>query len=322
MKRGVVDLGYAFCFPGQGAQEVGMGKALYEAFRSAKDVFDEADDALSLKLTRVIFEGPDEELRRTAITQPAIMTVSVAAARALEKEMGVTPRPLCGAGHSLGEYTALVVAGVLSFRDAVDLVHKRGTWMQEAAPEGTGAMAALMGIGPDDAAALCAAVAPGGECQPANFNSPGQVVISGAAEFVAKAVAAAKEKPIGGRSIKTVPLNVSAPFHSRLMAPAAEKLKARFGAYKWSDPAWPIVCNASAAPVSSAEGLRTALFEQTCSPVRWTDSVARMAEDGADLFLELGPGNVLSGLIKRCIKGARVLAAGTPEKLEEMVKTL
>jgi [acyl-carrier-protein] S-malonyltransferase len=298
-----------------------MGRALYEAFRSANDVFDEADDALSFKITRTIFEGPDEELKRTAVTQPAIMTVSVAAARVLEKEMGMKPRPLCGAGHSLGEYTALVVSGALSFRDAVDLVHKRGTWMQEAAPEGTGAMAALMGIEPGDAAALCAAVAPGGECQPANFNSPGQVVISGAAEFVEKAVAAAKERSAkGGRSVKAVPLNVSAPFHSRLMAPAAEKLKARFAAYKWSDPAWPIVCNASASPVSSAEELRSALFEQTCSPVRWTESVARMADDGVDLFLELGPGEVLSGLIKRCRKGAGVLAAGTPEKLEAMAK--
>jgi [acyl-carrier-protein] S-malonyltransferase len=303
-----------------------MGKALYEAFRSAKDVFDEADDALSFRITRVIFEGPDEELKRTAITQPAIMTVSVAAARALENEMGVTkPRPICGAGHSLGEYTALVAAGVLSFRDAVDLVHKRGTWMQEAAPEGTGAMAALMGIEPEDAIALCAAAAPGGECQAANFNSPGQVVISGAAEFVEKTIAAAKEKKTaGGKSVKAIPLNVSAPFHSRLMAPAAEKLKARFGAYKWSDPAWPIICNVSASPLSSAEEIRTALFEQTCSPVRWTESVARMAADGADLFLELGPGETLSGLIKRCLKdgGARVLAAGTPEKLEAMAQII
>jgi [acyl-carrier-protein] S-malonyltransferase len=319
-------VGYAFCFPGQGAQEVGMGKALYEVFPSAKDVFDEADDALSFNLTRAIFEGPDEELRRTAVTQPAIMTVSVAAARALEKlekEMGATLRPLCGAGHSLGEYTALVVAGVLSFRDAVDLVHKRGAWMQEAAPEGTGAMAALMGIEPEDAVALCAAAAPGGECQAANFNAPGQVVISGAAAFVEKAIAAAKERTAkGGRAVKAVPLNVSAPFHSRLMAPAAEKLKERFGAYKWSDPAWPIVCNVSAAPLSSAEELRAALFEQTCSPVRWTESVARMADDGADLFLELGPGEVLSGLIKRCRKGLGVMAAGTPEKLEAMARFL
>jgi [acyl-carrier-protein] S-malonyltransferase len=195
--------------------------------------------------------------------------------------------------------------------------------MQEAAPEGTGAMAALMGIEPDAAAALCAAVAPGGECQPANFNSPGQVVISGAAEFVGKAIAAAKEKTSnGGRSVKAVPLNVSAPFHSRLMAPAAEKLRARFGAYKWSDPAWPIVCNASAVPLSSADELRAALYEQTCSPVRWTESVARMADDGVELFLELGPGDVLSSLIKRCRKGVGVLAAGTPEKLEAMAKLL
>jgi [acyl-carrier-protein] S-malonyltransferase len=295
-----------------------MGKALYESFQSARDVFGEADDALSMKLTQVIFEGPDEELKRTAVTQPAIMTASIAALRVLEKEMGVTLKPRCGAGHSLGEYTALVAAKVLAFRDAVDLVHKRGTWMQEAAPEGVGAMAALMGLEAEEVVAVCASVAPNMECQAANFNSPGQVVISGQAEFVEKAIAAAREK--GAK--KAIPLNVSAPFHSRLMMPAAEKLKARFGAYSWSDPEWPIVCNAEAVPVSSVEGLKKALFEQTYSPVRWADSVIKMAEDGVDTFLEFGPGEVLSGLIKRCRKGLTVMAAGAPDKLEQMAKAI
>lgn len=311
-------MNYALCFPGQGAQETGMGKALYETFASAREVFDEADDVLSFKITKIIFEGPDEELKRTAITQPAVMTTSIAAFRALEKEMGVTLSPACGAGHSLGEYTALVASGVLTFRDAVDLVHKRGAWMQEAAPEGVGAMAALLGLDANEVIEVCASVAPHMECQAANFNSPRQVVISGAAEFVEKAIAAAKEK--GAK--KAVMLNVSAPFHSRLMMPAAEKLKERFQACTWNDPKWPIVCNVSASPLVSPDAIRQALFEQTYSPVRWADSVIRMADDGVGLFLELGPGEVLSGLNKRCRKGVEVMAAGTPEKLEQMAKAL
>jgi len=295
-----------------------MGRALYESFKSAKEVFDEADDALSMKLTRTVFEGPDEELKRTAVTQPAIMTASIAAMRVLEKEMGAALKPSCGAGHSLGEYTALVAAKVLQFRDAVDLVHKRGTWMQEAAPEGVGAMAALMGLEAEEVAEVCALVAPNMECQAANFNSPGQVVISGVAEYVEKAIAAAKEK--GAK--KAIPLNVSAPFHSRLMMPAAEKLRERFGAYNWGEPEWPIVCNVTGMPESSAGSLKKALFEQTYSPVRWADSVVKMADDGVDTFLELGPGEVLSGLIKRCRKGLSVMAACTPDKLELMAKAI
>ena len=309
---------YALCFPGQGAQEVGMGKALYEAFGSAKEVFDEADDALSMKLTRIIFEGPDEELKRTAVTQPAIMTASIAVMRVLEKEMGVTLKPSCGAGHSLGEYTALVAAKVLQFRDAIDLVHKRGAWMQEAVPEGMGAMAALIGLEADEVVSVCASVAPNKECQAANFNSPGQVVISGLAEFVEKAVAAAKEK--GAK--KAILLNVSAPFHSRLMMPVAEKLKERFDSCKWREAEWPVVCNFTALPESSVDGLRKALFMQTYSPVRWADSAVKMADDGVDTFLELGPGEVLSGLIKRCRKGLTTMAACTPDKLELMAKAI
>jgi [acyl-carrier-protein] S-malonyltransferase len=190
--------------------------------------------------------------------------------------------------------------------------------MQEAAPEGTGAMAAVLGLEADDVVAACASVSPQMECQAANFNSPGQVVISGQAEFVEKAIAEAKKK--GAK--KTIMLNVSAPFHSRLMMPAAEKLKTQFEAYKWSDPEWPIICNVSAAPVSSVDAIKKALFAQTYSPVRWADSVIKMAEDGVDSFLELGPGNVLSGLIKRCRKGLKVMAADTPEKLELMAKFL
>ena len=295
-----------------------MGKALYDAFPSSRSIFEEADDALSFHLTKLIFEGPDEELKLTANTQPAIMTTSIAALVALEKEMGVAPAPACGAGHSLGEYTALVASGVLSFRDAVQLVNKRGRWMQESAPEGVGAMAALMGLDADAVVEVCKSVAPDGECQAANFNSPGQVVISGLAEYVEKAVAAAKEK--GAR--KAVMLNVSAPFHSKLMKNAAEKLKTQFETYTWNVPRWPIVCNVNAQPISSVDAIKEALYEQTYSPVRWSDSVVAMADEGVDTFLELGPGEVLSGLIKRCRKGLNVMAAGTPEKLEQMAKML
>ena len=309
---------YALCFPGQGAQQAGMGRELHDAFASSREVFQEADDALSAHLTRLIFEGPEEELTLTANAQPAIMTVSVAALRALEKEMGVSLNPACGAGHSLGEYTALVAAGTLSFREGVALVNKRGQWMQEAAPEGLGAMAAILGLKADEVRAVCAEAAPNGECQAANFNSPGQVVLSGVAEFVDKASELAKAK--GAK--KAVRLNVSAPFHSKLMIPAAEKLKAEFEHCAWSDPKYPIVANVSAKPVTSANAIRLALYEQTFSPVLWEDSVVCMADEGVDTFLELGPGEVLSGLIKRCRKGLKQIAAGTPEALEAMAKFL
>lgn len=295
-----------------------MGRELFDAFPAAKAVFEEADDALSTHLARLIFEGPDEELTLTANAQPAIMTVSVAALRALQDDMSVDLAPEFTAGHSLGEYTALVAAGTLSFWDAVKLVNKRGQWMQEAAPEGVGAMAAILGLDAAAIRAVCAEAAPGGECQAANFNSPGQVVISGVAEFVDKASELAKAK--GAR--KAVRLNVSAPFHSRLMTPAAEKLKAEFERCSWSDPKWPIVANVSAKPVTTADAVRASLYEQTFSPVLWEDSVAYMADAGVDTFLELGPGEVLCGLIKRCRKGLKQMAAGTPDALEAMAKLL
>ena len=309
---------YALCFPGQGAQQVGMGKELFGAFPAAKAVFEEADDALSAHLTELIFNGPEGELTLTANAQPAIMTVSVAAFRALQEDMGMELTPAFTAGHSLGEYTALVAAGTLSFRDAVRLVNKRGQWMQEAAPEGVGAMAAILGLGADDIRAVCAEAAPNGECQAANFNSPGQVVISGVAEFVDKVSELAKAK--GAR--KAVRLNVSAPFHSRLMIPAAEKLKAEFEKCGWSDPRWPVVANVSAKPLTAADAIRASLYEQTFSPVLWEDSGVYMADNGVDTFLELGPGEVLCGLIKRCRKGLTQKAAGTPETLETLANLL
>ena len=309
---------YAICFPGQGAQQVGMGRELFDTFPAAKAVFQEADDALSAHLSELIFNGPEGELTLTANAQPAIMTVSVAALRALQDDMGVDLVPAFTAGHSLGEYTALVAAGTLSFWDAVRLVNKRGRWMQEAAPEGVGAMAAILGLDAEAVRAVCAEAAPEGECQAANFNSPGQVVISGVAEFVDKASELAKAR--GAR--KTVRLNVSAPFHSRLMVPAAEKLKTEFDKCGWADPKWPVVANVSAKPVTAADAIRASLYEQTFSPVLWEDSVAYMADNGVDTFLELGPGEVLCGLIKRCRKGLTQKAAGTPKALEAVAELL
>ncbi|NLL36061.1 MAG: ACP S-malonyltransferase [Fretibacterium sp.] len=309
---------YALCFPGQGAQEVGMGKALYDAFPAAREVFEEADDALSFHMSKLIFEGPDEQLKLTANTQPAIMTTSIAALRVLEREMELTLTPLFGAGHSLGEYTALVAAGALSFRDGVTLVQKRGQWMQDSAPEGVGAMAAILGLKAEEVVEVCQEVAPEGECQPANFNSPGQVVISGLVEYVDEVVKAAKAR--GAK--KAVMLNVSAPFHSRLMQDAAERLKKQFDEHHWSAPRWPIVANATAEPVATVKDVREALYLQTFSPVLWENSVVRMADDGVEAFFELGPGSVLTGLNKRCRKGLTLMAAGTPETLEGLAEVL
>ncbi len=320
---------YALCFPGQGSQKAGMGRELYDTFSAAKSVFEEADDALSMHLTRLIFEGPDEELTLTANAQPAIMTVSIAALRALQENMNIKLEPKFTAGHSLGEYTALVASDVISFYDAVKLVNKRGQWMQESAPEGVGAMAAILGLNADEIKAICFDIAPNDECQAANFNSPGQVVISGIKEYVNKAVEVAKEK--GAK--KAIMLNVSAPFHSKLMIPAAEKLKAEFNNIEWHDAKFKIVANVSARPVEKAGEIREALYRQTFSPVLWEDSVIYMVENMAGQpsgvedvnsvnFFELGAGNVLSGLIKRCVKGLKPLSAGTPQELEKLAEFL
>ncbi len=304
---------YALVFPGQGSQSVGMGRELFSAFPSAKAVFEEADDALSYHLTRLMFEGSESELTLTKNSQPAIMTVSIAALRALTDELGADINPSCAAGHSLGEYTALVASGVISFRDAVRLVRSRGTFMQEAVPEGVGAMAAFIGAKPDDVKTMCASLAPDGEIQPANFNSPGQIVISGMSEYIDKAIEQAKN--FGAK--KAVKLNVSAPFHSKYMKPAAEKLRDEFAKISWNDAKYDIIANASAKPVKTPAEIRESLYVQTFSPVLWEDSVMFMTDTlNVDTFYELGAGEVLSGLIKRCKKGLSLMSGGTPEKLE------
>ncbi|MBL3538597.1 ACP S-malonyltransferase [Aminivibrio sp.] len=315
-------MAYSLIFPGQGSQEAGMGKDFFDAFPSARDVFLRADQALGFSLSSIIFNGPEEELMRTAFTQPAILTVSTAILECLKKEAGIIPAPLFMAGHSLGEYTALVASGVLSLEDGVRLVHLRGRLMQEAVPEGEGAMAAILGLDPDLVSAVCSEAAPGGECRPANFNSPGQVVISGSTPFVRAVMEKAKEA--GAK--KTVLLNVSAPFHSRQMRPVADSLREAFGSLEWHEPSAPIVSNALARPVRSVHEIQQALFDQTFMPVLWNDSVNRMADDGVDTFFEIGPGSVLSGLVKKCRKGVTTQTCGSvPEfealsnKLKEMV---
>lgn len=308
-------MSYALIFPGQGAQSVGMGRELYEAFTSARNIFDEADDSLSEHLSRLIFEGNAEELTLTKNAQPAIMTVSIAALTVLRDEMGAKISPACMAGHSLGEYTALCASGVIDFADAVRLVRNRGIFMQEAVPENVGGMAALIGGSRDDIARLCESVAPNGEVSPANFNCPGQVAISGMNEYIDAAIANAKSFGIK----RAVKLSVSAPFHSRYMKPAAEKLKSEFAKISWNESKYEIISNVNAKPVKDPAEIQQRLYAQTFSPVLWEDSVSFMAGDlGIESFYEIGPGEVLAGLVKKCRKGLDILSAGTPAKLEAL----
>lgn len=311
---------YALVFPGQGAQEVGMGVKLFESFHSARDVFNEIDDSLNFALSRIIFEGAEEKLRLTEFAQPAILAVSIASLRVLQNEiLGQSFRlPVVSAGHSLGEYSALVAADSLSLRDGALLVHLRGKWMQEAVPEGRGEMYALLGIDAQEINDICALVAPNAECQVANFNSPGQIVISGETSYVEKTVDLAKQR--GAKRV--IKLNVSAPFHSQLMRPVADKLSYQFEKCKWTDPKFPIVSNAWAKPVSKIEDIHKMLYEQTYSPVLWHDSVLEISANGIVNFIELGPGNVLSGLIKRCQKGLDCISGSNPDSLETIAQYL
>ena len=309
---------YALVFPGQGSQKIGMGQELFNAFPIAKSVFEEADDALNFNLTRLIFEGDENELVLTQNSQPAILTVSIAALRVLTDEMNVNLKPECSAGHSLGEYTALISNGVLSFWDGVKLVRERGRLMQEAIEPGKGAMAAILGLSSEQVYEVCKTVSQDNECQPANFNAPGQVVISGLNSAVENAINEAKAKG-AKRAIK---LSVSAPFHSKYMAGAADKLKLKFKNCTWNKSKWPVIANVNAKPVNDDE-IQNALYKQTFSPVLWEDSVKFMANDlGVDTFFELGNGEVLNGLIKRIVKGVNIKSASTPSKLEEIAECL
>jgi len=302
----------AFLFPGQGSQAVGMGAALSGASSSAREIWREADDALGFSLSRLCREGPEADLMLTANTQPAVLTASVAAAAALA-ERGVVPD--LAAGHSLGEYSALVVAGALRFADAVTLVRRRGEFMQEAVPLGTGAMAAILGVELAVVEAACTEVAAGEVVDVANINAPGQVVIAGHKSAVVRAVKAIAAR--GGR--RSVMLPVSAPFHSTLMKPAAERLAAELDRVTVGPPRFPVVRNVDGGLTTSAADVKPLLVRQVASPVRWTECAERLAREGATVFLEVGVGRVLTGLLKRMLDGVRCHAVEDPESLEQAV---
>ncbi len=307
---------WAFVFPGQGAQTVGMGKSLVENSPVAKAVFEEASDALSMDMEKMCFEGPEETLRLTENTQPAILTVSIAAYRVFSEEVGLTPSYL--AGHSLGEYAALVAAGVFAFRDAVYAVKQRGKFMQEAVPVGVGAMAAVLGLPSDKVTEICEKAAEGDVVDPANFNSPGQVVISGHKDAVERAGALAKEA--GAK--KVIPLSVSAPFHSALMKEAGERLKDVLEGFEIGKMTTPVIANVTAKPYESEDEVIPMLVKQVSSPVYWEQTMETMRGLGVDRVVELGPGKVLSGLFKRFDKSFAPVSIQTYEDIVKFKESL
>ncbi len=291
----------AFVFPGQGSQYTGMGKSLAENFSAAREVFEAADEALGFSISRLCFEGPEEALQLTENTQPALLTASVAAFRALEAEG--FPAPAYVAGHSLGEYSALVAAGALSLGDAVRTVRARGEYMQEAVPIGTGAMAAVLGCSLEQIRLACHEASQGEVCSPANLNSPGQVVIAGNAGAVDRASELLKLK--GAKRV--IKLNVSAPFHCGLMMPAQTRLADFLATIEIADAQTPVVVNADAEASTSGSELRAALVRQVSAPVRWLESMQFLLLQGVNRFVEVGPGKVLSGLMRQIDRGAEAV---------------
>ncbi len=306
----------AYIFPGQGSQSVGMGKDLFENFAAAREVFETADEALQFSLSELCFSGDEADLQLTANTQPAILTASVAAFRAARAE-GLT-EPDYVAGHSLGEYSALVAAGVLDFADAVRTVRKRGTYMQEAVPVGVGAMAAILGLDVDAVETGCAEAAQGQICSPANINSPSQVVIAGNAEAVDRACEILKEKG-AKRAIK---LNVSAPFHSTLMMPAQERLGVDLAALDYGEFTFPILHNIDAAINNAASSVCGKLVSQVSSPVQWLQTIENMIAGGVDKFIEIGPGKVLTGLVRQIDRDAAHFNIENTTSLRNTLETL
>jgi len=305
----------AFLFPGQGSQSVGMGKELASNYAVARQTFEEADEALGYKLSQLCFEGPEEKLKLTEITQPAILTTSVAAWRVLQ-EKGLKPDFV--AGHSLGEYSAHVAAGTLTFADAVRTVRSRGKHMQEAVPVGVGAMAAILGM-PLDAVTIIAQEAAQGEiCQAANINSPEQIVISGNANAVSRAVQLAIER--GAKKAVTLP--VSAPFHCALMQPAQDRLASDLRALNFNNPSFPVVCNVDAVSVTSADAARDALIRQVTGAVRWNESLRKLIEMQASLFVEVGPGKVLWGLMRQIDRSKTCLTVGDEASLQKTLQQI
>ncbi|WP_339315404.1 ACP S-malonyltransferase [Paenibacillus sp. FSL R10-2734] len=303
----------AFVFPGQGAQAVGMGKDVYDALPNSRAVFEKGDEVLGFPLSKLIFEGPDSELKQTVNTQPALLTASVAYLEAL-REQGLKPDYV--AGHSLGEYSALVAAGVLSYEDAVTLVRLRGRFMEEAVPGGQGAMAAVLGADREALALLCQNVSEeSGVVELANVNCPGQIVVSGSQEGVNGVVERVKEA--GGK--RAIPLEVSGPFHSSMMKAAADRLAEELKKVTFNSPTVPVIVNVTAAPVTDPEEIRELLVRQVYSPVLWQDSVEWLIANGVDTFVEIGSGSVLAGLIRKIDKTVKVININTLESVQTVL---
>ena len=307
---------WAFLFPGQGSQYVGMGKELKDNFKAAADVFAESDDALGDNLSKMCFEGPESDLKLTMNTQPAILTVSIAALKVLQQETGLEPAIL--AGHSLGEYSALVCAGALAFADAVRIVRKRGMFMQQAVPAGMGGMAAILSLDTELVEQACREGAQGEHVAPANYNCPGQIVISGHMEAVKRAVAKAEE--LGAK--KTVMLPVSAPFHSALMKPAADMLAEALASITVSDIKIPVLSNVEADFYPSKKDVKRLLTQQVNSPVRWIEQMDKLLQQKPDRALEIGPGNVLCGLLKKISREVPIQKVDTPDDIKKVVESL
>src|SRR5947209_593792 len=306
----------AFLFPGQGSQSVGMGKDLADRYPLARQTFEEADEALGTRLSQLCFEGPEDQLRLTKNTQPAILTVSVAAWRVLQEE-GIK-QPAFVAGHSLGEYSAHVAAGTISFADAVRTVRNRGTYMQEAVPVGVGAMAAILGMSSEEVTAICSEAAQGEVCEPANINSAEQIVISGHKHAVERATKLASDR----RAKRAVMLPVSAPFHCSLMKPAQDRLAGDLRALKLQNPAVPVVSNVDAALVNNAESSRDALIRQVTGAVKWEQSMRLLIASGVQTFVEVGPGKVLCGLMRQIDRSKTCLNVADETSLSKAIERL
>lgn len=303
----------AFVFPGQGAQAVGMGKDVYDALPNSRAVFEKGDEVLGFPLSKLVFEGPDSELKQTVNTQPALLTASVAYLEAL-REQGLKPDYV--AGHSLGEYSALVAAGVLSYEDAVTLVRLRGRFMEEAVPGGQGAMAAVLGAEREALAVLCQTVSEeSGVVELANVNCPGQIVVSGSQEGVNGVVQRVKEA--GGK--RAITLEVSGPFHSSMMRAAADRLAEELKKVTFNTPNVPVIVNVTASPVTDPEEIRELLVRQVYSPVLWQDSIEWLIADGVDTFVEIGSGSVLAGLIRKIDKTVKVININTLESVQTVL---